>query len=267
MGNSEHLANKIRKHAVEMTHRSGASHIGPILSIVDIISVLYTDIMRCFPDNPADERRDRFILSKGHAGVAVYAALAEMGYFNKSMLDTYYQNGSYLSGHISHKGVPGVEFSTGSLGHGVCVAAGMAFAAKFNKQVHRVFSVIGDGECQEGSVWEMAMFASHNKLSNLIVVVDYNKLQSLDTLEKTMSINNLSDRWRVFGWDVTEVDGHNHDALREVFLQSGNGSPRCIMAHTVKGKGVSFMENQILWHYRDPRGEYFDLAMTELNRS
>lgn len=261
---SQLLAEKVRRLAVEMTNKSGASHIGPILSIVDIVAVLYKEIMTCNPENPNDDTRDRFILSKGHAGVAVYATLAEMGYFDKSLLETYYQNGSYLSGHISHKGVPGVEFSTGSLGHGVCVAAGMAFAAKFNQQKHRVFCLIGDGECQEGSVWEMAMFAHHYKLSNLVVIIDHNKLQSLDTLENTMSISNLADRWKVFGWAVQEVDGHDHKELKKILSVSGSTTPQCIVAHTIKGKGVSFMENQILWHYRDPKGEFFEQAMAEL---
>ena len=262
--NSQVLAEKVRRLAVEMTNRSGASHIGPILSIVDIVAVLYKDIMNGDPSNPADTCRDRFILSKGHAGVAVYATLAEMGYFDKSLLETYYQNGSNLSGHISHKGVPGVELSTGSLGHGVCVAAGMAYAAKFNQQNHRIFCLIGDGECQEGSVWEMAMFAYHYKLSNLTVIIDHNKLQSLDTLENTMSIRNLAERWKVFGWAVEEVDGHDHEELKRILSTPRLDIPRCIVADTVKGKGVSFMENQILWHYRDPKGEYFERAMVEL---
>lgn len=262
-GSSE-LAKKVRKLAVQMTNKSGASHIGPILSIVDIVCVLYNDVMHCNPDDPGNVKRDRFILSKGHAGVAVYATLAEMGYFEKALLDCYYQNGSKLSGHISHIEVPGVEFSTGSLGHGVCVAAGMAFSARFNQQNHRIFCLIGDGECQEGSVWEMAMFSVHYRLSNFTVIIDHNKLQSLDTLENTMSIRNLPERWRVFGWDVEEVDGHDHKSLEQALVKS-TGKPRCIIANTVKGKGVSFMENQILWHYRDPQGEFFDKAMAELN--
>lgn len=266
MLSSVELANRVRKHALQMTNKSGASHIGAIFSVADIISVLYTDILTVFPENDKDERRDRFILSKGHAGVAVYAILAELGFFDQGMLDTYYQNGSKLSGHISHRGVPGVELSTGSLGHGVCVAAGMALAAKYNKQTHQVVAVMGDGECQEGSVWEMAMFAAHQQLNNLTVVIDHNKLQSLDTLENTMSIRNLADRWSVFGWKVTEVDGHNHHELRKVLGQEKTTAPNCIIAHTVKGKGVSFMENEVLWHYRDPQGAFFEQAMTELKQ-
>lgn len=267
MLSSVELANRVRKHALQMTNKSGASHIGAVLSIADIMAVLYTDILRVFPDNEKDERRDRFILSKGHAGIAVYAILAELGFFDLSLLDTYYQNGSKLSGHISHRDVPGVELSTGSLGHGVCVAAGMALAAKYNKQLHQVITLMGDGECQEGSVWEMAMFAAHQKLNNLTVVIDHNKLQSLDTLENTMSIRNLPERWKAFGWEVTEVDGHCHEALRNAFLQTKTDAPNCIIAHTVKGKGVSFMENQVLWHYRDPQGTFFDQAMAELDQS
>lgn len=264
---SVELANRVRKHALRMTNKSGASHIGAVLSIADIMGVLYADILRVFPENEKDERRDRFILSKGHAGIAVYAILAELGFFDLSLLESYYQNGSKLSGHISHRDVPGVELSTGSLGHGVCVAAGMALAAKYNKQLHQVITLMGDGECQEGSVWEMAMFAAHQKLNNLTVVIDHNKLQSLDTLENTMSIRNLPERWKAFGWEVTEVDGHCHEALRNAFLQTKTDTPNCIIAHTVKGKGVSFMENQVLWHYRDPQGTFFDQAMAELDQS
>jgi transketolase len=266
MRSSQELSTQLRRLVLEMIFKSGASHIGPAFSIADIIAVLYNDIMRYFPKDPYHVDRDRFILSKGHAGVIVYAVLAEFDFFDKLHLETYYQNGSNLSGHISHKGVPGVEFSTGSLGHGVCVAAGMALVAKLSNKSHRIFSIMGDGECQEGSVWEMATFAAHYKLSNLTIIVDHNKLQSLDTLEKTMSVNNLKERWISFGWDTVEVDGHNHNELREALSSPINEKPRCIIAHTVKGKGVSFMENKVEWHYRNPQVEQFKIAMEELNR-
>ncbi|MEN9414141.1 MAG: hypothetical protein RLZ62_445 [Bacteroidota bacterium] len=266
MHNSRQLSIKLRKQVLEMVYRSKASHIGAAFSIADIIAVLYNDIMQCYPEKPDHADRDRFILSKGHAGVVVYAVLAELGYFDKSLLETYYQNGSNLSGHISHKGVPGVEFSTGSLGHGVCAAAGMAWVAKASRKSHRVFTIMGDGECQEGSVWEMATFAAHYQLSNLTVLVDHNKLQSMDTLEKTMSVSNLRERWSSFGWDTVETDGHNHEMLREVLSRSVSQKPRCVIAHTVKGKGVSFMENKVEWHYRDPQPAEYNLAMEELNR-
>lgn len=261
---SKELAGKIRRHALEMTHISGGSHIAAILSIADIIGVLYNDVMSIFPNDPKNDERDRFILSKGHAGAAVYAALAEKGFFDVEKLKTHYSDGSILSGHVSHKGVPGVEFSTGSLGHGVCVAAGMAMAGKCDEKNYKVFSVIGDGECDEGSVWEMALFANHYRLSNFTVIVDHNKMQSLDTCEKTLELINLAEKWRSFGWNVIEIDGHNHDELRKALLEKSENKPTCIIAHTVKGKGISFMENNILWHYRDPQGEFYENAVKEL---
>lgn len=181
---SKELAWKIRRDAIEMTHISNCSHIGSVLSIADIVGVLYSNAMNVNKDNPKGDRRDRFILSKGHAGAAIYSELAEMGFFSVEDLTTYYANGSKLSGHISHKGVPGVEFSTGSLGHGVCVATGMAMAAKIDKKRHRVFTIIGDGECDEGSTWETALFANQFKLSNLTVIVDHNKITEFGQVQK-----------------------------------------------------------------------------------
>lgn len=263
MTNKE-FAWKIRRDAIEMTHISNGSHIGSILSIADIVGVLYNDIMNIFPDDPKNDKRDRFILSKGHGGAAVYAALAEKGFFKVDKLKTHYADGSVLSGHVSHKNVPGVEFSTGSLGHGVCVAAGMAMAGKCDKKDYRVFVIIGDGECDEGSVWEMALFANHFRLSNLTVIVDHNKIQSLDRCENTLELLDLAVKWRAFGWNVIEIDGHNHDEIRKALLSKDDIKPTCIIANTVKGKGVSFMENTVLWHYRSPQGEDYDNAVEEL---
>lgn len=264
--NSVELANRIRKHAIEMTHKSGASHIASILSISDIIAVLYNDILKINCDNYNNQCRNRFILSKGHAGVAVYAALAELGIIDMKELDTYYQNGSKLSGHISHKGVKGVEFSTGSLGHGMSVAIGMAIVNKNENRSNRIYSLIGDGECNEGSIWEGVMFASHNKLNNLTVIIDRNKIQGIDFCEKIIDMKNMKNKWEVFGWNVIEVDGHNHEELKEALLCVDDEKPTCIVANTIKGKGVSFMENQILWHYRDPQGEFYNKAIDELER-
>lgn len=263
MTNKE-FAWKIRRDAIEMTHISNGSHIGSVLSIADIVGVLYNDVMNIFPDDPKNDKRDRFILSKGHAGAAVYAALAEKGFFKVDKLKTHYADGSVLSGHVSHKNVPGVEFSTGSLGHGVCVAAGMAMAGKCDKKDYRVFVIIGDGECDEGSVWEMALFANHFRLSNLTVIVDHNKIQSLDRCENTLELLDLAAKWRAFGWNVIEIDGHNHDEIRKALLSKDDIKPTCIIANTVKGKGVSFMENTVLWHYRSPQGEDYDNAVKEL---
>ena len=260
------LANRIRIHALHMSRRGGSSHIGSVFSMTDIIAVLYGEILCLNPDEPTWQERDRFILSKGHAGSGVYAALAEKGYFDVSVLDGHYQDGSILSGHISHKGVPGVELSTGSLGHGLSVGAGMAYAAKHDGLNHRVFVLLSDGECDEGSNWEAILFAAHHELSNLTVIVDYNKLQSLTTVHETLELEPLADKWRSFNWNVEECDGHDHIALKNAFGKTSSKTlrPSCIIAHTVKGKGVSFMENNVLWHYRSAQGDEFDAALKEL---
>ena len=263
---SEQLAWKIRRHGVEMTHISRGSHIAAILSVADIVAVLYNGVMNVDPEKPKMEKRDRFILSKGHAGAAVYAALAETGFFDIEELKTHYADGSRLSGHVSHKGVPGVEFSTGSLGHGLPVAAGMAYAAKMDNKTHKIFVICGDGECDEGSMWEAALMANHFELDNLILTIDYNKMQSLDFCENTLKLHSLADKWKAFGWNVIDIDGHNHDELKSAYNQAKEhkGSPTVVIANTIKGKGISFMENDILWHYRTPQGEEYDAAVAEL---
>lgn len=260
------LAKRIRIHALKMTSRGGSSHIGPALSITDILAVLYGGILHVDPNNPNALDRDRFILSKGHAGAAVYAALAETGFFPVEKLKTHYRDGSDLSGHVSHKGIPGVELSTGSLGHGLSVGVGMALGAKMDNHTHRIIVLLSDGECDEGSNWEAILFAAHHRLDNLIAIVDYNKIQSLALVAETIALEPFSDKWQSFGWAVREVDGHNHTELRNVLsdLPAEIGKPTAIIAHTTKGKGVSFMENSVLWHYRCARGEEFDAALKEL---
>jgi transketolase len=225
--------------------------------------------MNVNPALPKWADRDRFILSKGHAGAAVYATLAETGFFPVDKLATHYQDGSDLSGHVSHKGIPGVELSTGSLGHGLSVGAGMAYGAKLDSRSHRVFVLLSDGECDEGSNWEAILFASHHKLSNLVAIIDYNKIQSLAKVSETLALEPFVDKWQSFGWAVHEVDGHDHDALRTVLnrLPFETDRPSCLIAHTTKGKGVSFMENTVLWHYRTARGAEFDAALKELEKS
>ena len=265
---SEQLAWLIRRHGIEMTHISHGSHIGAILSVADIVAVLYNDAANVSPKNLGDENRDRIVLSKGHAGAAIYAALAEKGFFDREELKTHYADGSRLSGHVSHKGIPGVELSTGSLGHGACVAAGMALNAKLEKKPYYTYAIVGDGECDEGSIWEMALFANHFKLNQFVVVVDHNKMQSLDFCENTLSLSPFADKWRSFGWNVLDIDGHDHDALRDAFAKAKESAdkPTVIIANTVKGKGVSFMEFDILWHYRFPHdGEEYDGALAELH--
>ncbi|MBI5218491.1 MAG: transketolase [Bacteroidia bacterium] len=264
---TQELAKKIRIHAVNMTHLGKSSHVGSVLSIADILAVLYSDILRVDPKNPKMENRDRFILSKGHAGAGVYATLAEMGFFSTDLLKTHYQNGSLLSGHVSHKGIPGVELSTGSLGHGLSVGTGLALGAKMDKKEYRTFVLLSDGECDEGSTWEAVLFAAHHKLDNLVAVVDYNKIQSLAPVNDTIKLEPFADKWKSFGWAVTTVDGHDHEDLKKVFasLPLEKSKPGCIIANTVKGKGVSFMENKVLWHYRTPQSEEYENAIKELN--
>ncbi len=267
---SEQLAWRIRRHAIEMTYLSRGSHIGSILSVADIVAVLYADAMKVRPNEPAWDGRDRFILSKGHAGASVYAALAEYGFFDVKELKTHYQNGSRLSGHVSHY-VPGVDFSTGSLGHGLGIGAGMALAARQGNKSHRVFVVLGDGECDEGSVWEAALFANNFELENLIVIVDHNHMQSLDWCENTLKFggkHGLAKKWDAFGWNTIEIDGNNHDELRWALSvdRRGQKKPTSIIAHTTKGKGIPFMEGDILWHYRFPHPDWeYDCAVNALH--
>jgi len=266
---TKELAKRIRIHALQMTSRGGSSHVGSALSMADVVAVLYGDVLDVDPNNPRKADRDRFVLSKGHAGAAVYAALAESGFFQVEKLATHYQDGSDLSGHVSHKGIPGVELSTGSLGHGLSVGVGMAYAGKLRAAAHRVFVLLSDGECDEGSNWEAIMFAAHHKLDNLVAVIDYNKIQSLALVSETLQLEPFADKWTSFGWSVVEVDGHDHDELRAALstIPAEPTKPTCVIAHTTKGKGVSFMENTVLWHYRTARGEEFDAAVEELERS
>lgn len=259
------LAFHIRKHCIDMTSRANASHIGSSLSMADILAVLYGKILSIDSKRPDWSDRDRFILSKGHGCAALYAILAECGFFPVSELETFYQNGTRLAGHTMHN-IPGVELSVGSLGHGLPVATGMALAAKRDGKSFRVFCLLSDGECDEGSVWEPALFAPHHKLDNLTVIVDYNKIQSLGRVEDVINLEPLAEKWRAFGWATKEINGHDlvtvEKALRDIPYEPSR--PSCIIAHTVKGKGVSYMEDKLLWHYRAPRGQDFEIAMAEL---
>jgi transketolase len=262
----DELARAIRMHCVRMTGRANASHIGSALSTVDLIAVLYGKFLRFDPERPDWPDRDRFILSKGHACTSLYAVLAEMGYLPLAELDTFYQNGSRLAGHVTHKDMPGVEVSTGSLGHGLPISTGMALAAKRDGASHRIYCMISDGECDEGSTWEAALFAPHHKLDNLIVIIDYNKIQSFGRVEDVIDLKPLAQKWQAFGWATREIDGHDLGDIERTFGEVAfeTGKPSCVVAHTVKGKGVGFMENQLLWHYRAPRGELMDQALAEL---
>lgn len=259
------LARQMRVSALQMVHRAKASHIASALSICDVVAVLYGQVLKVDPMQPKLPARDRFILSKGHACTAVYAALAHIGLISYDVLLSYGQDHSDLMNHISHK-VPGVEFSTGSLGHGLPFGVGKALAAKRRNEDWRTFVVMSDGEQDEGSNWEAYMFAAHHNLDNLIAIIDYNKLQSLTTIDQTLRIEPLADKLTAFGWSVREVDGHDHDALSSSLnsVPWSPGKPSVLIAHTIKGKGVSFMENRVEWHYRSPNDDQLAAALAEL---
>lgn len=234
--------------------------------MADIVAVLYNDVLRYDVKTFEEGRHDRFVLSKGHAGVAVYCALALKGFFPEADLEHYYENGSLLSGHVS-SAVPGVEFSTGSLGHGAGVAAGLALAQKLDESPFRTYVLVGDGECDEGSVWEAVMFAAAQKLDNLTIVVDRNGMQALGNTAEIIRTDDLRERFAAFGLDAVSVDGHDYAALKAALLRKpAAGKPAAVVANTVKGKGVSFMENELLWHYRDPRGEFLERALQEVEQ-
>lgn len=265
--NLKEIAIDIRRRIICMAYKASGSHIAPSFSIVEILTALYFgDVLRYFPHDPKDENRDRFILSKGHASAAFYAVLARAGFFSKDLLDSYCQSGTVLGGHPNMHEIPGVEASTGALGHGFSYAIGIALAGKMNKQDYRVFALLGDGECQEGSIWEAALFAAHQRLGKLTAIIDYNKIQAMDRLEKIVTMEPLADKWRAFGWDVTEVDGHDIAALVNTLQPSKelHDLPRLIIAHTIKGKGVSFMENVPIWHYRLPNQQEMEIVCREL---
>lgn len=255
------FATRLRRHVVEMTSAGESSHVGSCLGCADIVAVLYGRVLALHAD-PSDDRRDRFIMSKGHAGAVIYAALAEVGYLDPEVLLTHCGDGSLLSGHISSE-VPGVEVSTGALGHGLGIATGMALAAQRRGQTHRVVALLSEGDCDEGSTWEAALFAGHHGLCGLTAVVDYNRLQSLAPVEDTLELEPFGDKWRSFRWSVREVDGHDHGQLIGA-LTEPSPSPVCVIARTTKGRGVSFMENAVLWHYRTPQGEELSAARAEL---
>lgn len=261
------IAARLRGRVIEMSHAAQAAHLASALSCCDILAAAYWHALRIDPERPDDPLRDRFILSKGHAAAALYAALAFRGFFDPAELDTYCRDGGRLAEHPPAHGLPGVEAATGSLGHGLPIGTGMALAARINNQAYRVFAVLSDGECNEGSVWEAAMFAAAQLLANLCVVVDYNKWQATARSNETLALAPLRDKWAAFGWDAHEVDGHDVGALARrlaAIPARGEGRPVALIAHTVKGKGVSFMEDDNNWHYRAPTAEEVRKAHQEL---
>ncbi len=259
-------AREIRRHIITMIGGAGSGHPGGSLSAADIVTALYFEIMRIDPQNPHWPDRDRFVLSKGHAAPVLYAALAERGYFPVEKLSTLRRLGSPLQGHPDMRKVPGVEMSTGSLGQGLSAANGMALAGKLDGRDYRVFVMLGDGEIQEGQIWEAAMAAAHYKLDNIIAFLDYNGLQIDGPITEVMSPEPIADKWSAFGWEVQEIDGHDMRAILEAVSRAVQvrGKPSMIIARTVKGKGCSFMENQVGWHGTAPKPEQVEQALKEL---
>jgi transketolase len=262
------LAKEARKLTLKMVHTANASHIGGAFSMIDILSVLYQDVLTYNARNADWDDRDRFLLSKGHACSSLYAILGLCDFYNLKLLDDYAANGSYFISHISHK-IPGVEISSGSLGHGLSIACGLAISAKRKAKKWKVICLISDGELNEGSIWEALLFAAHHCLDNLILIVDYNKIQSLGFVEEVIKLEPLNDKFLAFGWDVFTIDGHNHDEIRNTLHSATliGHKPKAIIANTIKGKGVSFMENSLLWHYKSPDDSQLKSALEEINNS
>ena len=256
------LAFQARQEILKMTSKAKASHVGSALSVIDILSVLYSGVANIGPSNMNKNDRDIVILSKGHAASAIYSILALKDFFSIQWLEQYCGNGAPLGGHVTSKGVPGVELSTGSLGHGLPYGLGIALSRKRSSTPGRVFVVMSDGECDEGTTWESALLANHHELDNLTVVVDRNGIQSLKETELTLRLEPFAQKWKSFGWDVDEIDGHDYLELTRSLIEQSR--PTVVIAKTIKGKGVSFMENSVLWHYRPPNEEELSRALTEV---
>ena len=264
----EITAYKIRRHVIEGVFHAASGHPGGSLSIADILSVLYFDEMNVNPDNPKDLNRDRFVLSKGHCAPALYGVLAERGFIPKEDIKTLRHIDSNLQGHPDMKSINGVDMSTGSLGQGICAANGMALAGKIDNKDYRVYSILGDGELEEGQVWEAAMFAAHYKLDNLTAFVDFNGLQIDGDITKVMNPTPIDKKFEAFGWNVIIIDAHNYDEIKDAIKKAKEtkGKPTVIIANSIKGKGVSFMENQAQWHGAAPNEEQYKEAAAELDK-
>ena len=263
------LAGKVREHSLRMTHRANASHIGTSLSMVEILVTLYARVMKYDPKHPSWADRDRLIVSKGHGAAAVYAILAECGFFPDNKLKSFCLNGGALSGHVTRDCAPGVEVSTGSLGHGLPIGCGIALAGKRDQKDYRTFVIVSDGELDEGSNWEAILFAPHHRLRNLTLIVDYNSIQSFGSVSEVLELEPLADKLRAFGWRVQDLDGHDLDALTGAlkpieFGDDLDDRPLAIIARTTKGKGVDFMENELQWHYRSVKGEQLAQAIQQV---
>ncbi|MBZ9624564.1 transketolase [Clostridium sp. FP2] len=262
-----YISKEIRKKVVEMAYNAKSSHVGSALSIVDILVVLYYKQINIDPIYPQKEDRDIFILSKGHACSALYATLAYRGFFSIDLLDTYQKSGYQMYGHPKRLGIPGVEVSTGSLGHGLSIGCGIALSNMNDEKPNKTIVLLGDGECNEGSIWEATMFASSNKLNNLIAIIDSNKLQGFGKVEEIVLSQPLYNKWLSFGWNVIEIDGHNYSEINnsiKLAFSNKTDKPTIIIANTIKGKGVSFMENKLQWHYKSPSKSELEAAITEV---
>lgn len=260
---AENLARIARIEILKMTSHANSSHVGSALSVVDILSTLYSGVANISPNNAQSQDRDIVILSKGHAASALYAVLAIQGFFSKEHINNYCDNGSKAGGHVTSSDLVGIELSTGSLGHGLPYGIGIALSRKMTCVDGKVFVVMSDGECDEGTTWESALLANHHELRNLVVIVDRNRIQSLRDTEETLKLEPFKEKWESFGWSSKEVDGHDYFALALAANEQSEG-PKVIIANTTKGRGVSFMENSVLWHYRSPNEEELSSAIEEV---
>lgn len=248
---------------MQMNHRANASHSGSALSIVELLTVLYFKYLKIDPAQPKADDRDLFILSKGHASSALYATLAERGFFSKDLLEQFYIDGGLLPGHVDMEAAPGLECAAGSLGHGLSIGLGMAIASRLKKRNNRTVVLISDGELNEGSIWEPLLLAPHLNLQNLTVIVDYNKIQSFGITNEVVNLEPLNLKFKAFNWELIEINGHDMEEVENALNKKVN-HPKLILAHTIKGKGVSFMENKLEWHYRSPDKKLLEEALLEL---
>ncbi len=262
--NAQQLAKLSRVEILKMTHKANASHVGSALSVIDILAALYTGIANIGRNNVHDPERDIVILSKGHAASALYSVLALQGFFPIDWLNRYCEDNSELGGHVTSHSIPGIELSTGSLGHGLPYGVGVAISKKMTKVTGRVFIVISDGECDEGTTWESALFAAHHELSNVCVIIDRNRIQSLGSTESTMRLEPLQQKWNAFGWEARTIDGHNFDEITK--CSAPTDKPLVLIAETIKGKGVDFMENSVAWHYKSPSQEELSNAVDQISK-
>lgn len=260
-------SNSLRRDILNLCHKKKASHIGGALSIIDILNYLYFEYLKVDTNAPKWPERDRLFYSKGHACTALYTVLAERGFFNKERLfQEFTENGTFFTSHVNHK-IDGVELSTGSLGHALGVSAGVAYALKLRGKSQRIVTILSDGELDEGSNWEALLFAAHHKLSNLTVVIDYNKIQSFGTVSDVLALEPLTDKFEAFGFHTLSIDGHNFESIVTAFDNESADRPRAIIAHTVKGKGISFMENKLEWHYKSPSVDELTRALEEVSNA